>query len=495
MGWSYKEELLEVVFSDGRFQVFSDNLRDYTEISLLEDNGAFDEIVLEAKFLGDESISILTSENNFITLDLYDMSKFKFAKPDCLEFNSPQSWFPTSDKSIVFALNSCLYKITSEDELFQKKLGCETICHLDLDQKTGELLIITSDYKVLVVDSNNFDVKVEVDVRSNIDVFAVSSINWLIDSKTRIAAVSSSSSGKIGILNISDGDGTCLQVQFPKNFIIAKESDGLRIFQNGQCWLIVSMPQIINDLTHGNSDITNYYEKFITKKYEEIEQMSNVNLTEIIEVGSKSVLPLSYEANLQETFVSAIKFAVKVLDKKLGDNENSKHTFSYVTANFKRSLIERDVLRKLHSCGIFISPDEFKNNTSTDQILIRLCRLNLHGNAFEIAVLLEGNISVILMDWTRKVIEKSEESDKDIWMKISDKLFTWGKQQKFNGIDFVQLAEVCIKEKRPKLALKLVKLEKDTRRKIELLVQLNEYREAVIESVQSTKQDQGKFYT
>ena len=51
LGWSYKEELLEVIFSDGRFQVFSDNLRDYTEISLLEDNNcAFDEIVLEAKF-------------------------------------------------------------------------------------------------------------------------------------------------------------------------------------------------------------------------------------------------------------------------------------------------------------------------------------------------------------------------------------------------------------------------------------------------------------
>ena len=154
--------------------------------------------------------------------------------------------------------------------------------------------------------------------------------------------------------------------------------------------------------------------------------MSNVSLTEIIEVGSKKISFFHcLEANLQETFVSAIKFAVKILDKKLGDNENSKHTFSYVTANFKRSLIECDVLRKLHSCGIFISPDEFKNNTSTDQILIRLCRLNLHGNAFEIAVLLEGNISVILMDWTRKVIEKSEESDKDIWMKISDKLFTW----------------------------------------------------------------------
>ena len=96
------------------------------------------------------------------------------------------------------------------------------------------------------------------------------------------------------------------------------------------------------------------------------------------------------------------------------------------------------------------------------------------------------------MDWTKKIIEKSEENDKDLWMRISDKLFTWEKQQRFNGIDFVQLAEACIKVKRPKLALKLVKLEKDTRRKIELLVQLNEYREAVIESVQSGKKDQGK---
>ena len=43
-----------------------------------------------------------------------------------------------------------------------------------------------------------------------------------------------------------------------------------------------------------------------------------------------------------------------------------------------------------------------------------------------------------------------------------------------------------------KLAVKLLKLEKDTRRKIELLAQLNEYREAVIESVQSQKQDQSK---
>ena len=79
-------------------------------------------------------------------------------------------------------------------------------------------------------------------------------------------------------------------------------------------------------------------------------------------------------------------------------------------------------------------------------------------------------------------------------MNISDKLFTWGKQQKFSGIDFVQLAQICIKENRPKLALRLIKLEKDARKKIELLVQLNEYREAVIESVQSAKQDQGKIH-
>lgn len=489
LGWSFKEELLEIVFADGRFQVFSENLRDYTEVLILEDNNY--EIVLEAKFLGDESISVLTSENNFIILDLNDMSKFKYAKLDCLEFNSPQSWLPISDKSIVFALNSCLYKITTEDELFQKQLGCETICHLDLDQKSGDLLVITSDYKVLVVNVYDFAVKLEVDVRSSIDVFAVSSINWLLDSNTKIAAISSSSLGKINLLDISDG--TCLQVQFPKNFLITQESDGLRIAQNGQNWLLVSIPQIINDLTLGKSEISNYYDKFIAKNIDEINQMTNVKLSEIIEIGSNSVLAMSFEAKLQETFVSSIKYAMKALDEKLGDNENSRHTFSYITANFKRSLIECDVLTKLHSMGIFISPDEFKNNYSIDQILNRLCRSNLHGFGFEIAILLDVDISVILMDWTKKVIETSEDNDKDLWMRISDKLFTWGKQQRFNGIDFVHLAEVCIKEKRLKLALKLVKLEKDTRRKIELLVQLNEYREAVIESVQSGKMDQSKI--
>ena len=458
---------------------------------MLEENkSSLEEIVLEAQFLGDESISILTSENNFITLDLNDMSKFKYAKSDCLEFNSPQSWLPTCDKSIVFALNSCLYKITSEDELYQKQLGCETICHLDLDHKSCNLLVITADYKVLVVNSHDFNVKMEVDVRSSVDVFAVNSINWLIDSNSKIAAISCSSLGKIYLLDISDG--TCLQVQFPKNFIVSQEPDGLRVSQNGQNWMILSMPQIINNLNLGQSKISDYFEKFITKNFEEINQMTNVMLSEIIEIGSKSVLSLSYEEILQQNFISAIKYAVNVLEDKLGDNENSKHTFSYVTANFKRSVVECDVLAKLHSNGIYISPDEFKNNILIDQILIRLCRTNLHGIAFEIAILLEGDITVILMDWTKKIIEKSEENDKDLWMRISDKLFTWEKQQRFNGIDFVQLAEACIKVKRPKLALKLVKLEKDTRRKIELLVQLNEYREAVIESVQSGKKDQGK---
>ena len=48
--------------------------------------------------------------------------------------------------------------------------------------------------------------------------------------------------------------------------------------------------------------------------------------------------------------------------------------------------------------------------------------------------------------------------------------------------------------KETEIGVKIGQIGKGYKKKIELLVQLNEYREAVIESLQSAKQDQGKFY-
>ena len=192
LGWSHKEELLEIIYTDGRVQVMSDNLTDFTELSFFDHNGGDDEIVLEAKFLDDESITILTSENNFISFDLFNMTKFKYVQPEFLEFNSPQSWCPTTDESVVFAINTSLYKIKSNDEMIQKQIGYGTICHLDIDHNSNDLLVLTSDYRILVINSIDFTVKFDVNVNEEIDVFSINRILWLTDSKTNIAVLSSS---------------------------------------------------------------------------------------------------------------------------------------------------------------------------------------------------------------------------------------------------------------------------------------------------------------
>lgn len=488
LGWSQKEELLEIIYSDGRFQVYSDDYQNFTEIYILENEP--DEIVLEAKFLDAESITILTSENNFITFDLFNMAKFKYARPECLEYNSPQSWYPTNNESIVFALNSCLYKITSNDDMIQKHLGYGTICHLNIDKYNNNLLILTSDCRLLIVELEDFLVKIDINVCDEIDVFAVSGIYWLVDSKIPIVAISSSSSGKIALVDINEG--TILQTSsFGKNFSVLNESDGLRIFRNGCNWLITCMPEIMNNLTISNSNLANFFDLYSRSNFDGIRKLSSIELSEIIDLSSKSLIFLSYEQNLQDKCIAAVKFAVKVLEERLSTDDNSKHTFSYITANFNRALIDCSILKKLHTIGMTTSPGEFQNNFSEEKILIRLCSLNLHGLAFEIAILLEADFSLILMDWSKKAIEKSDLEEKELWTLISDKLFTWGNQNvKISKIDYIQLAQIAINRKKTKLALKLLKLEKDTNRKIELLVQLDEYREAVIESVQSKKPDQ-----
>lgn len=488
MGWSEKEELLEIIYSDGRLLILSDNYKDFTEVSILEEISE-EEIVLEAKFFGNECIAILTSENNFLIYDLFNMSKFKFIRPECLEFNSPQSWYPTDDESVIFVQNSSLYKITSDDELIQKQLGYDTICHLDINQLKGNLLILTSDYRCLVIDSRSFNVKLDVNVKHTIDVFTVSGIFWLSDSTSSIAAISCPSLGKLGILDLNQG--SIIYTNFTKNYTVSKESDGLRIFENGRNWLLTFMPEIMNDLTVGNSGLSNYFDLFVKKDYESIGMLTSIQLSEIIDLASKSLLPLCFEQKLHENFVESIKYAVKVLEEHLGSDDNSKHTFSYITANFNRTLLECLVVQKLQKLGMSVSPHEFQTNLNEEKILTRLCRLNLHSSAFEIAVIIGTDVSSVLMDWSTKAIEKLKINDKELWIILSDKFFTWGSQnQKINQIDYIKLADVAIKNKRLKLALKLLKFEKDTRRKIDLLVHLNEYREAVIESVQSGEKDQ-----
>lgn len=477
-----------MVYEDGRLHVFSDNFQDYTEISLFEDDWS-DEIILEAKFIGDESITILTSENNFITLDLFEMKKIKYVRPDCLAFNSPQNWFPTSDGSVIFALNSCLYKITSDDELTQKKIVYETICQLSYDEKSEDLLILTSDCRVLVVNEKEFKVKTDVDVKEYVDVYSISGIHWFVNSVDGIiiAALSSTATGKIIFVDLSEGITS--QITIAKNFSIIRETDGLRMIQNGRNWLVTSMPTIISELNSGKSKLSDFYEMFSNKDFEGIRALSNVNLSELIDQGSKSLLSLAYEQQLQENFINSLKFAVKIIEEKLGSDENSKHIFSYITANFNRALMECSVLKKLNSNGMAVSPSEFKNNLCDETILRRICRIDMHGLAFEIAILLDSDLSVILLDWIKKVLEKSAIEDKRLWEMISDKLLTWG-GLRANHVDYIELAEYAKKKGKSKLALKLLKLEKDTKKKIDLLVELNDYREAVIESVQAGKQDQ-----
>jgi hypothetical protein len=490
IGWSVKEELLEIIYSDGRFQVLSDNFQGYTEILLFEDQG-IDEIVLEAKFIGDESVTILTSANNFITLDLFYMERFKFVKPDCLTFNSPQNWFPTSDGSIIFILNSCIYKLTADDELIQKNLTYDTICRIDYDEKNDDLLILTSDSRLLIVNTEEFNVKIDINIQESVDAYSISEIYWFISSGENIAVLSSSSMGKISLIDLIDG--TSILITLAKNMVISQEIDGLRFFQNGRNWLLTLMPDIINELNLGYSKLSNFFGMFVKKGFDGIRALSSVNLSEIIDLSSKSLLILSFEQNLQENFMNSLKFGVKVLEEKLGSDENSRHTFSYITANFNRSLTECTVLKKINSNGLALSPKQFKYFLSAEKLLQRLCRIELHGLAFEIAILLEIDHSIILMDWVKKVIEKSKFDNKELWKIVSDKLMTWGRgNQRASGVDYIELADIAKKNGKAKLALKLLKFEKDTKRKIELLIQLNDYREAVIESVQSGKQEQGK---
>lgn len=486
MGWSSKEELLEIVYSDGRLQVLSDNNEDYTEVMILQEEDGDGEVI-EAKFIDDESITVLTNENIFIKMYLFDMKKFKFARPACLDFNSPQSWSPTSDGSVIFALNSILYKLTPEDELIQKQIGQEAICHISLDHFNGIILVLTSNCRLLVLEIENFVLKLDIDVQKDVDIFGVTSITWLTNSNTPIAAISNISAGRIALVDLNEG--IILQIQFPKDFHIKTESDGLRIFKDGQNWLVSLMPDIMKNLNFGKSEVSDFYDMFVRKDFDGIRALSSVKLAEIIDLGAREILNLSYEKILQENFINSIKFITKVLEEHLGNDENSRHTFSYITATVNRALVQFSVLAKLHKNGISLSPIEFEKNISIEQIIIRLCRNNLHGLSFEISVLLESDLSFILMDWAQKTIEKANNNDQELWIAISDKLLTWANQRE-SKIDYIQLAEVAVKKDRLKLAVRLLKLEKDTRKKIELLIRLNDYREAVIDAIQSKKPDQ-----
>jgi hypothetical protein len=476
---------LEIIYSDGRFQALSDDYTDYTEIILL-DRTTTEEVVVEGRFIEDESVTILTSDNYFIKIDLFDMTKIQFERPECLLFNSPQTWIPISDDSIVFALNSSIYKITSSQELIQKKLDYGTICQLALNSSQTDILVLTSDSRLLVVGVKNFEIICDCRVSPEVDAFGVTSLHWL----NGLAVVSNSASGKMFFIDLSDG--TILRLIFPNDFDICIEIDGLRIVCGSQIWLLTEMPSVISELNSGSSVASGIFDMFVKKDLDGIRCISSVKLSEIIDYSSKNLLLLAYESNLQEIFIDAAKFSVKVLEDQLGFDENSRHTFSYITANFKRSLMQCQMFSKLHSVGMCISPSEFDCLSLTDTILKRLCRQDIHSLAFELAVLLELDITVVLMDWIIKAIERSKQSDDDLWLTISDKLFTWANSKTID-IDYIKLTESAITMNRKKLSIKLLKLENDPRKKIELLVKLNAVREAVIESVQSGNSGVLKF--
>lgn len=441
-------------------------------------------MILEAKFVGDDWVTVLTSENNFVSLDLFEMKRKKFIKPECLEFNSPQCWFPDNNGGVIFALNSCLYKFTAEDELIQKHTGYETICHLQSDRKKEHMLVLTSDFRLLVFDTYRFELKYDVNVQEFVDVFSISEVNWLTD---RLVTLENASMGKLTVVDLCEGD--CLQVTLAKGFVSLCESDGLRIFQSGLNWLLTPMPVCMSDFNTGDSKLARTFDLYAKGNLEEIKCLSSVSLSEIIDLSSKDLILFGYEKQLLDQILNFLKYAVNVLEEQLGNDFNSKHTFSYITANCNRAITECSVLAKLHQNNLVVSPREFNDTFINSKMLNRLCQLDLHGLAFECSVLLNLDLSDVLMDWAKKMLEISQESEKDLWITISDKLMTWGNTLKNHRMDYIALSETALKHSKPKIALKLLKFEKDMRRKIELLVELNDYREAVIESVQSGQAD------
>lgn len=483
---------MEVVYSDGRFHALAGNYEDYTEISILDAVNT-GEIVLEAKFIKDDLISVLTSENNFISFDLTNMTRINYIKPEMLDFNSPQCWFPTIDGSIVFGLNSSLFKLTIDNYLLQKDFGYDIICHADSDYEAGEVLLLTSDGRLIVLNINSFELILDVSIKDYANVYAVNAVAWVNnDSSKKIAALILSSSGKISFIDLFEGSFG--HSSFPKNFISFKEIDGLRVVYNGLNWLITLLPQEMKKLADEGSKFGKLHGFFVKKNFHSIESMSNVDLSEAIDSISSNLLSISYESELTEKIINAGSFAVKCLENALSHDQNSKHTFSYVTANFNRAVNECSVLKKLNKAGIALSPEEFRKCLKDETIMGILNNFNNHSLALEIGVILELDLAATLMDWTRKLIKESTLDELALWNEISDKLFTWSKRRgNSNNLDFISLSELAIEFEKPKLAGKILKLEKDAKRKIELLVKLNQYRDAVIESINSGKKDQSKY--
>lgn len=486
IGWSHREELLEIVFVDGYLQVYTEDFGNYKEFQILTKKS--NEKIIEAQFFEDSSTISLTSDNRFIKLDLFDLKLFEYLIPECLEFNSPQCWTISGDESILFAQSSDVFKLSTNDELTKKQIPYKTICHMRVNE--NELIILTIDSRLIVLElNNNFQVKYDVNVGYDVEIFCVNGVDWLNSS---IAVILQSASGKLHLVDLYSGK--VLQLQFSKNFITEKEVDGIRVIsQNNNC-LITKMSTILVDLNFKSSSesiVSEFYDRYIKNELEEIRKFPLAKLVEIIDLCAKTLPQLTYQKSLRTNLQMALKISSEFLKDHLSNDDNSRQTFTYLTAMTQMSFAKCTSLDNIISHGISSSPLQFEDPRVIERLLTRLCRRNLYFVAFEIAVLLELDLTVIIMNWARQGILKSDKiiDDETLWYLISDKIFTWSSHRAIN-LDFFELADLALNNNRLKLSRKLINLESNNRKKIELLAALPDHRIAIIESIKTGSQDQ-----
>lgn len=82
------------------------------------------------------------------------------------------------------------------------------------------------------------------------------------------------------------------------------------------------------------------------------------------------------------------------------------------------------------------------------------------------------------------------KEEEELWVAVSDKCMTWS--HRAVSLDYLKLAEAAVRCDKTKLAKRLLRLEKDVRRKLDLLVMINDHREALVESVRSGHPEEGK---
>ncbi len=162
---------------------------------------------------------------------------------------------------------------------------------------------------------------------------------------------------------------------------MAQECDGIRLITAKSSWMIVRMPEVMQNPPDLSS--TNHSVQERVKALEE---------------ASMCLLELAFESGLQESTCQACEQAMKHLKRELNEE-----TFAYISANLQR---------RLDSCKLFwqlqkhfsLTPTQFKKLGK--KLLRRLCQRDLHFEAFQLAIGLEWDMSDLLTDWCLKVVKR-----------------------------------------------------------------------------------------